>query len=84
MNYTITVRNIATTPVQDLQITQTIPGGLRLISAGDDGTSSAGSVTWSVELVAGASRTLPHVGHGAVDVFVVRRSRSHPEQPSQP
>ena len=57
-SYTITVHNIGTKPVRALQITQTMPTGLKLISAQDDGKSSAGQVTWTVDLAAGASKAL--------------------------
>jgi uncharacterized repeat protein (TIGR01451 family) len=57
-SYTITVHNIGTGPVKALRITQTIPAGLKLIAAQDHGKSSAGQVTWTVDLAAGASKAL--------------------------
>jgi len=55
--YTITAHNIGTTGVDNLQITQTIPSGMRLVSADQHGKRSAGLVSWQVNLAAGASRS---------------------------
>jgi uncharacterized repeat protein (TIGR01451 family) len=52
LTYTVTVRNIGTAEVTDLQVTQTIPPGLRFDSADGDGVPEEGAVRWVVDLAA--------------------------------
>ncbi|MFD8560812.1 hypothetical protein ACWDOR_06945 [Streptosporangium canum] len=53
LSYTVTVRNIGTTDASDLRLTQSLPAGLKLVSADRDGRAKAGHVTWTVDLKAG-------------------------------
>lgn len=57
-SYTITVHNVGTAAVQAVRITQTLPTELRFISAGEQGKTSPGIITWTVNLAAGAATTL--------------------------
>ena len=58
LTYAITVRNLATTPVTRLQVTQSMPAGLTFGSADAAGSSGAGSVRWQVDVVGGGVATL--------------------------
>ncbi|MER5419195.1 hypothetical protein [Streptosporangium roseum] len=57
LSYTVTVRNIGTTDASDLRLTQSLPTGLKLVSADRDGKAKAGHVTWTVDLKAGRNAT---------------------------
>ncbi|MBF9131693.1 DUF11 domain-containing protein [Plantactinospora sp. S1510] len=61
LTYKVRVRNLGTTETRALQISQSLPAGLTLVSADRDGTARAGSVTWSVNLKAGKESTLTTV-----------------------
>ena len=52
LTYAITVQNLGTAEVTALQVTQTIPPGLRFDSADGDGVPEEGAVRWVVDLAA--------------------------------
>jgi uncharacterized repeat protein (TIGR01451 family)/LPXTG-motif cell wall-anchored protein len=58
LSYTITVRNLGSTQVRGLRVSQTMPAGLRFESAGSHGVAKAGTVTWTLNLKANGSTTL--------------------------
>jgi uncharacterized repeat protein (TIGR01451 family) len=60
--YATKVRNLGTDDVDEVQISQSIPAGLSLISADHDGVASGGQVTWTVNLKPGEDITLTTVG----------------------
>ncbi|WP_396230995.1 hypothetical protein, partial [Frankia sp. EI5c] len=53
LTYTTRIRNLGTADAEDLVITQTLPPGVRLKSADQDGRVDDGLVTWHVDLPAG-------------------------------
>jgi uncharacterized repeat protein (TIGR01451 family) len=57
LRYTLTVRDTGSAPAPDLKVTQTMPPGVRLVSASDQGRAKAGQVSWSVGLRAGREAT---------------------------
>ncbi|HKB30744.1 MAG TPA: hypothetical protein VKD26_07890 [Streptosporangiaceae bacterium] len=62
LTYTIKIHNIGTTDAKRLQIVQTLPAGLKLISATQPGVTHAAQVTWRVNLPAGGAGTFGVVG----------------------
>ena len=48
LDYTITVTNLGAHAVRDLRLSQTLPQGATLVTAGTDGASRAGQVRWTV------------------------------------
>ncbi len=52
LEYAITIRNLGTAGVRDLQVTQTLPAGLSLEKADAAGSQRAGSVGWTLDLAA--------------------------------
>ncbi|MEU8384641.1 hypothetical protein, partial [Streptosporangium sp. NPDC048865] len=58
LTYTVTVRNIGTTDARGLHLTQSLPEGLRFLSADRGGRARPGQVTWAVDLKAGRNATV--------------------------
>jgi uncharacterized repeat protein (TIGR01451 family) len=56
--YTVTVRNLGTTQVAGLQVTQSVPTGLNFKSADSGGIAKAGTVSWRLNLKATSKATL--------------------------
>ncbi len=52
LTYTVTVRNLGTTPVTGLHVTQSVPTGLTFGSADTAGVAKPGTVEWTVDLAA--------------------------------
>ena len=57
LTYTVLVQNSSAHRSPPLKITQTMPSGLRFISASGHGVVKAGSVTWHADLPAGGKDT---------------------------
>ncbi|MFC7645278.1 hypothetical protein ACFQX6_35065 [Streptosporangium lutulentum] len=57
LTYTVTVRNIGTAGARDLHLTQSLPPGLKFVSADGHGTVRKGQVVWSANLGAGKDVT---------------------------
>ncbi|MDP9863018.1 MULTISPECIES: hypothetical protein [Streptosporangium] len=53
LSYTVTVRNTGTADADDLRLTQSLPAGLKLLSADRHGEAEPGRVVWTVDLKAG-------------------------------
>lgn len=69
LTYTVLVQNSGARRSPPLKITQTLPPGLRLVSASSHGVARAGSVTWHADLPAGGKDTFSlqaQVTHSAV------------------
>jgi uncharacterized repeat protein (TIGR01451 family) len=62
LRYVVEVHNIGTTTARHLLLTQTLPPGMRLISASRHGAARAGRVSWWVSLPVGHSGTFRVVG----------------------
>ena len=62
LNYTVKIQNIGTTSAKGLDVVQTLPAGLKLISASRHGAARAGQVTWKVNLPVGRADTFGVVG----------------------
>jgi uncharacterized repeat protein (TIGR01451 family) len=60
--YTIKVRNLGSTDARQLQISQTLPAGLTLVSSDHGGFTRGGGVVWTVDLKPGEESTLGTVG----------------------
>jgi uncharacterized repeat protein (TIGR01451 family) len=58
LDYTITLRNLGTSPVSGLAVSQSVPSGLNFASANPVGKVHAGTVSWSVSLKAAGTYTL--------------------------
>ena len=59
LTYTITVENKGDASAKGVVITDTLPDGVELVSASDDGKVDGKTVTWSIgELAAGAKKTV--------------------------
>jgi uncharacterized repeat protein (TIGR01451 family) len=56
--YTITLRNLGSTRVNGLQVTQSVPKGLNFRSADSAGIVKEGTVSWRLNLEAGGKATL--------------------------
>lgn len=56
--YTVTVTNLGGAKVKNLRLSQSVPAGARLVSAGAHGRLAQGQVTWTVDLPAAGSRTV--------------------------
>lgn len=52
LTYSITVRNLGTTDITGLVVTQTVPAGLTLVSAEPAGTTHPGGFGWPLDLKA--------------------------------
>ncbi|MEV7005461.1 hypothetical protein [Streptosporangium sp. NPDC051022] len=57
LTYTVTVHNIGTTDARRLRLAQTMPPGLKFVSADGHGTVRKGEVAWTVDLPAGEDAT---------------------------
>jgi uncharacterized repeat protein (TIGR01451 family) len=57
LTYTVLVQNSGARRSPPLKITQTLPPGLRFVSASGRGVAKAGSVTWHADLPAGGKDT---------------------------
>ncbi|WP_030912859.1 DUF11 domain-containing protein [Streptosporangium amethystogenes] len=57
LTYTVTVRNVGTTRARGLDLTQTLPTGLKFVSADGRGSASKGQVHWSVDVPPGKDAT---------------------------
>jgi uncharacterized repeat protein (TIGR01451 family) len=57
LTYTVLVQNSGARRSPPLKITQTLPPGLRFVSASRHGIAKAGSVTWYADLPAGGKHT---------------------------
>lgn len=57
LTYTVTVRNLGTTEVTGLAVTQTMPAGLKLDSSSPAGVPGAGEVGWRTDLKATGAAT---------------------------
>ncbi len=62
LNYTVKIHNIGSTNAHGLDIVQTLPTGMKLISATRHGAAHAGQVMWKVNLPAGQADTFGSVG----------------------
>jgi uncharacterized repeat protein (TIGR01451 family) len=58
LDFTITVKNLGTSPVKSLSVTQTVPTGLTFKSADAAGVAHVGIVTWNVDLKSGGTATV--------------------------
>ncbi|WP_329089989.1 MULTISPECIES: hypothetical protein [unclassified Streptosporangium] len=58
LTYTVTLRNIGTTDARGLHLSQSLPDGLRFVSADHGGKARPGRVTWAVDLKAGRNATV--------------------------
>lgn len=56
--YTITIRNLGTTRVKGLRVTQSVPTGLTFKSADAAGIAKGGSVSWRMNMKATSKATL--------------------------
>ena len=57
LTYTVLVQNSGARKTPPLKITQTLPPGLRFVSASGHGVAKAGSVTWHADLAAAGKDT---------------------------
>lgn len=57
LTYAVKVRNTGATRARDLELTQTLPTGLRFVSADGRGSASKGQVRWSVDVAPGKEAT---------------------------
>ncbi len=57
LTYAVTVHNIGTTDARRLRLTQSMPPGLKFVSADGHGTAKGGQVVWTVDLPAGRDVT---------------------------
>ncbi|HEY2794311.1 MAG TPA: hypothetical protein VGJ28_18250, partial [Micromonosporaceae bacterium] len=62
LTYTIKVRNLGTTNADALQISQTLPPGLKLVSSDHGGTVRDAQVSWILNLKPGEESTVATVG----------------------
>ena len=58
LSYTITVTNLGTSKVKDLRVSQTVPTGASVVSAGSHGDEAKGKISWSVDLGAAQKVTV--------------------------
>lgn len=58
LSYEITVENLGTDEVADLQVSQTLPTGLAFASADEHGAADHDAVRWTVDIGAGDHATL--------------------------
>jgi uncharacterized repeat protein (TIGR01451 family) len=58
LGYTITLTNLGTKKVKDLRVSQTVPAGATVVSAGSHGDQGKGEISWSVDLGAAQKTTL--------------------------
>ena len=58
LHYTVTVTNLGTKPVRDLQVSQTAPAGTTLASVDSDGAKAKGAARWSLDVPAGKRVTV--------------------------
>ncbi|MGC4811004.1 hypothetical protein ACLQ29_10805 [Micromonospora sp. DT228] len=61
LTYRLTVRNLGTTKVADIKVSQSLPTGLTLVSADRGGKSRDGAVTWDTDLTVGQESTFTTV-----------------------
>lgn len=50
LSYTLTVTNLGTAEIKNLQVTQTVPTTARFVTADSGGAEAKGAVTWKVNL----------------------------------
>ncbi|MER6825864.1 hypothetical protein ABT352_07740 [Streptosporangium sp. NPDC000563] len=73
LTYTVKVRNTGATRVRELDLTQTLPTGLRFVSADGQGSASKGQVRWSVDVPPGKEATFHTVAEvGATPADLLR------------
>ncbi|MBM7773100.1 putative repeat protein (TIGR01451 family) [Actinokineospora baliensis] len=58
LTYTLTLRNLGASAVDDLALTQSVPTGLRFDAAEPSGTAGTTAVAWSVDLAAGGEAVI--------------------------
>jgi uncharacterized repeat protein (TIGR01451 family) len=58
LRYAVTVTNLGTKPVRNLQVSQTAPSGTTLVSVDSDGTKAKGTARWSLDVPAGKTVTV--------------------------
>ena len=58
LDYAITIRNLGTTDVVGLTVTQSMPAGLSLEAADSAGTKQAGGVGWTIDLATAGEAVL--------------------------
>jgi uncharacterized repeat protein (TIGR01451 family) len=63
LTYLVSVKDIGTLGAPHLKITQTLPAGLKFVSASRDGVTAGGVVTWLTGLAPGGSQTFTLVTH---------------------
>jgi uncharacterized repeat protein (TIGR01451 family) len=73
LTYTVTVRNAGPAAVRRVRITQTLPAGMRLISASGGGTAAHGQIAWHATV--GAGRTATFTSSERVDRIPARQLR---------
>ncbi|WP_375423214.1 hypothetical protein [uncultured Friedmanniella sp.] len=56
--YTVTVTNLGTAKLKTLRLSQTVPEGARLVSAGSSGKVGRGQVSWTLDVPATGHRTV--------------------------
>lgn len=57
LTYLVSVQNSGTRSTPQLKITQTLPAGLKFLSASGHGVVAGGQVAWSADLLAGGTET---------------------------
>ena len=61
LTYTVSVRNSGAVAVRRIKVTQTLPSGLKFLSASDHGVAAGGDVSWTGGLPVGGKRTFVDV-----------------------
>ncbi|MEU4338487.1 hypothetical protein AB0F59_28165 [Micromonospora lupini] len=72
LTYRLTVRNLGTTKVSDIKVSQSLPTGLTLVSADRGGKARDGAVTWVTDLKVGQESnfsTVARVGDTPKDLL---------------
>ncbi|HUK67817.1 MAG TPA: DUF11 domain-containing protein [Streptosporangiaceae bacterium] len=62
LTYTVKIQNIGSTNARGLDVVQTLPAGMTLISASKHGAAQAGQVRWQLNLPAGHADTFGVIG----------------------
>jgi uncharacterized repeat protein (TIGR01451 family) len=57
LTYTVTVQNLGTADVAGLELTQSVPAGLKLVAAAGASAAKAGSIRWHLDLEANGKAT---------------------------
>lgn len=58
LDYTVTIRNLGTSGVTGLRVSQSVPAGLKFESAGSSGRFAAGVISWKVDVKASGEATM--------------------------